>query len=72
MDAKIKMLPNFKKGFNLYQNQQFESALELFRKYVKKIPEDFVAQLYIDRCQKVISSGWDSEHWDGINYMENK
>ena len=72
MDAKIEMLPNFKKGFNLYQNQQFESALELFRKYVKKIPEDFVAQLYIDRCQKVISSGWDSEHWDGINYMENK
>ena len=72
MDAKISMLPKFKKGFNLYQNQQFESALELFRKYVKKIPEDFVAQLYIDRCQKIISSGWDSESWDGINYMENK
>ncbi len=72
IDAKISMLTNFKKGFNLYQNQQFESALELFRKYVKKIPEDFVAQLYIDRCQKIISSGWDSESWDGINYMENK
>ena len=72
MDAKISMLPNFKKGFNLYQNQQFESSLELFKKYVKKIPEDFVAQLYIDRCQKIISSGWDSESWDGINYMENK
>ena len=72
MDAKISMLPNFKKGFNLYQNQQFESALELFRNYVKKIPEDFVSQLYINRCQKIISSGWDSESWDGINYMENK
>ena len=29
-DAKIFTLPKFKKGFELYQNQQFENALELF------------------------------------------
>ena len=71
-DAKISTLPKFKKGFELYQNQQFENALELFRTCIKKVPEDGVARLYIERCQKLISSGWDTETWDGINYMDAK
>ena len=71
-EIKISMLPNFKKCFELYQNQKFENALELFRKYLKKVPEDHVGQLYVDRCQKILSSGWDSENWEGINYMDNK
>ena len=71
-DAKISTLPKFKKGFELYQNQQFENALELFRTCIEKVPEDGVAELYIERCQKLISSGWDTETWDGINYMDAK
>ena len=71
-DAKIFTLPKFKKGFELYQNQQFENALELFRTCIEKVPEDGVAELYIERCQKLISSGWDTETWDGINYMDAK
>ena len=71
-EIKISMLPNFKKCFELYQNQKFENALELFRKYLKKVPEDHVGQLYVDRCKKILSSGWDSENWEGINYMDNK
>jgi len=71
-EIKISMLPNFKKCFELYQNQKFENALELFRKYLKKVPEDHVGQLYVDRCQKFLSSGWDPENWEGINYMDNK
>ncbi len=69
---KISMLPNFKKCFELYQNQKFENALELFRKYLEKFPEDHVGELYVARCQKILSSGWDSENWQGINYMDNK
>ncbi len=71
-DAKISTLPKFKKGFELYQNQQFENALELFRTCIEKVPEDGVAELYIERCEKLISSGWDTETWDGINYMDSK
>ena len=71
-EIKISMLPNFKKCFELYQNQKFENALELFRKYLEKFPEDHVVELYVDRCQKILSSGWDSENWEGINYMDNK
>jgi len=71
-EIKFSMLPNFKKCFELYQIQKFENALELFRKYLKKVPEDHVGQLYVDRCQKFLSSGWDPENWEGINYMDNK
>ncbi len=71
-DAKISSLPKFKKGFELYQNQQFENALDLFKTCIEKVPEDGVAELYIERCEKLISSGWDTETWDGINYMDAK
>ncbi len=71
-DAKISTLPKFKKGFELYQNQQFKNALEFFKTCFEKVPEDGVAELYIERCEKLISSGWDTETWDGINYMDAK
>ena len=71
-DTKKSTLPKFRKGFELYQNQQFENALELFRTCTEKVPEDGVAELYIERCQKLLSSGWDTETWDGINYMDVK
>ena len=71
-DAKISTLPKFKKGFELYQNQQFKNALEFFKTCIEKVPEDGVAELYIERCEKLISSGWDTETWDGINYMDAK
>ena len=71
-DAKITTLPKFKKGFELYQNQQFKNALEFFKTCIEKVPEDGVAELYIERCEKLISSGWDTETWDGINYMDAK
>ena len=71
-DVKISTLSNFNKGFELYQNQQFENALELFRTCLERVPEDHVSELYVERCQKIISSGWDSGTWDGINYMDNK
>ena len=71
-DAKISTLPKFKKGFELYQNQQFKNALEFFKTCIEKVPEDGVAELYIERCEKLISSGWDTETWDGINYMDVK
>jgi len=71
-DAKKSTLLKFKKGFELYQNQQFENALEFFKTCIEKVPEDGVAELYIERCEKLISNGWDTETWDGINYMDAK
>jgi len=28
--------------------------------------------ILIERCEMLISQGWDAETWNGINYMETK
>ena len=72
MEEKIFHLDHFKNGFDFYQNQQFEKALELFKECYKNVPEDRVSGLYIERCEMLISKGWNAETWDGINYMDTK
>ncbi len=72
MEGKIIHLDHFKNGFDFYQNQQFEKALELFKECYKNVPEDRVSGLYIERCEMLISKGWNAETWDGINYMDTK
>jgi len=62
----------FEQGFDLYQNQRFEEALPLFRRCLELVEEDTVAALYVERCQILISGGWDTETWDGVNRMETK
>jgi class 3 adenylate cyclase len=62
----------FEQGFDLYQNQRFEEALPLFRRCLELVAEDTVAALYVERCQILISGGWDTETWDGVNRMETK
>ncbi|MDP6745404.1 MAG: adenylate/guanylate cyclase domain-containing protein, partial [SAR324 cluster bacterium] len=62
----------FEQGFDLYQNQRFEEALPLFRQCLELVAEDTVAALYVERCQNLISGGWNTENWDGVNRMETK
>ena len=62
----------FEQGFDLYQNQKFEEALPLFRRCLELVTEDTVAALYVERCQILISGGWNTETWDGVNRMETK
>ena len=62
----------FEEGFDFYQNQRFEEALPLFRRCLELVAEDTVAALYVERCQILISGGWNTETWDGVNRMETK
>ena len=62
----------FEEGFDFYQNQRFEEALPLFRRCLELVVEDTVAALYVERCQTLISGGWNTETWDGVNRMETK
>ncbi len=71
-EKKKTTLKLFEQGFDLYQNQQFEEALPLFCRCLELVPEDTVATLYVERCQILISGGWDTETWDGVNRMETK
>ena len=72
MQRKIYNLDHFNNGFDLYQNQKFGKALQLFRECYENVPEDKVSELYIERCEMLISQGWNAETWNGINYMETK
>ena len=36
------------------------------------VEDDTVAALYVERCQILISGGWNTETWDGVNRMETK
>ncbi len=62
----------FEEGFDFYQNQRFEEALALFHRCLELVAEDTVAALYVERCQTLISVGWNTETWDGVNRMETK
>ena len=72
MQRKIYNLDHFNSGIDLYQNQKFGKALQLFKEYYENVPEDKVSKLYIERCEMLISQGWNAETWNGINYMETK
>ena len=71
-EKKQATLEPFEQGWNLYQIQRFEEAQSLFRRCLELAPEDTVAALYVERCQILISGGWDTETWDGVNRMETK
>ena len=71
-EKKQNTLNLFEQGFDLYQNQRFEEALPLFCRCLELVAEDTVAALYVERCQILISGGWNTETWDGVNRMETK
>ena len=71
-EGKLAALNAFNKGFEFYQNQQFEKAKSKFRECLESVPEDSVAILYVERCKTLLSRGWDPETWDGINRMDIK
>jgi class 3 adenylate cyclase len=71
-DAKLATLDAFNSGWELYQNQQFKKAQAQFQECLKQAPGDTVADLYVERCEALLSNGWDAENWDGVNRMDTK
>lgn len=54
---KIETKPSFVKAVELYQNQVYDDALNLFREVEKAHPTDKATLLYIKRCQHIIKHG---------------
>ena len=71
-EVKLATLDAFSEGWELYQNQQFERERTNFQKCKEQAPDDTVANLYVERCENLLSKGWDPETWDGINRMDTK
>jgi class 3 adenylate cyclase len=60
----------FGKAVDLYRNQKFEQATELFEDILKKNPADTVARLYTVRCKETLVKGLPKD-WSGVDMREN-
>ena len=66
----LDMVKNWEKAFNLYENKDFQAALNIFQAIysnnnVLRGGTDFTAKKYLDRCTKYLSSPPDEKAWDG-------
>ena len=69
---KIETLNDFKKAIKGYFEHNFENSLKLFSRINKINPDDKVAEIFINRCKKIIKEGWNPDLWDNVNRLSNK
>lgn len=60
----------FGKAVDLYRNQKFEKASELFNEIIKQNPGDLVSRLYKERCQETLEKGLPKD-WAGIEIRKS-
>jgi len=66
-----KMVNVWESAFKDYEHQNFEEAKKIFADVYKVNPDDKVAKLYLERCEKYISSP-PPESWDGVDNLTEK
>ena len=69
---KEKTLASFNDGVSYYQAQEFEEAAGCFRRVLGLNADDRAADLYLSRCQTLLSEGWDPASWDGVERLQIK
>jgi len=69
---KEKTLTSFNDGVAYYQAQEFEKAAGCFGAVLGVNADDRTADLYLGRCQTLLSEGWDPATWDGIERLQIK
>ena len=65
-------LKQFSQSLTLYRKQEFESALAGFETILATNPEDGPVGIYVERCRKLIASGWHDKDWDGVETIDAK
>jgi class 3 adenylate cyclase/CHASE2 domain-containing sensor protein len=71
--ALLDMIPVWEKGFKAYEAQSFLEAENSFNIVYQKNPDDRVAKLYLDRCEKYLASPPAAEKWDnGVDNLTEK
>ena len=61
----------FEKGLQLYYDQKFGKAADVFKVILEKYPSDVATNYYMDKSVKYIVDGVD-EKWSGVELMVNK
>ena len=52
MMLKQRQLPLFQKAYDLYENDEIDQALTLFKGCLEEDPKDHVSKIYVDRCER--------------------
>jgi len=66
-EEKIESIAAFEQVLEVYREGDWDEALSLFQ----KLENDMLAQMYADRCQKLLESG-DREGWTGVYELKEK
>jgi len=67
------MIKNWEKAFNLYENQDFKAASNIFQSISSLNSADRVAIKYLKRCIKYLESPPDEKTWDnGVDNLTEK
>jgi class 3 adenylate cyclase len=56
IDKKLNSMENYNQGLNAFKEGNFSEALEFFNHCQKQCPEDPIPVIYINRCNKLLSS----------------
>ncbi len=66
-EGKLEKIKHFEQAIEVYRKGDWNVALNLFQ----KMENDMLAQVYIDRCQKLMESGT-KENWTGVYELKEK
>jgi adenylate cyclase len=64
-------IATYEEAVRLYRSRQFVEASVLFAECVQAVPEDYLSQLYVHRCQELITHP-PSASWDTTFVMKSK
>ncbi|MGB2925997.1 MAG: adenylate/guanylate cyclase domain-containing protein [Limnothrix sp.] len=70
--AKKASKSNFEQAFVLYRLKQFIRAQKLFQTCLRNCPEDYVSQLYIERCQQNMINSFPKRITQNNPYLDGK
>lgn len=67
LESELEEIAIFEQALKVYRKGEWSEALSLFQ----KLENDMLAQVYTDRCQKLIESG-SKEEWTGVYDLKEK
>ncbi len=70
-DEMMRIIDLFRKGFELYLQQNWDEAMNYFQQVLTIRPDDGPSKTYIQRCQ-IFKENPPGETWDGVYSMKTK
>ena len=69
--TKPEFIKNYNKAMSMYKIKNWKTALEYFQNVLKIMPNDYISQMYIERCNNFIKNP-PPENWDGAKALDFK